>query len=47
MHVLVNKENAKRGLNVLYPPKIDGVDKLFSTGFDDTMRFLKTNGFIG
>ncbi|XP_031566532.1 patatin-like phospholipase domain-containing protein 4 isoform X2 [Actinia tenebrosa] len=47
MHVLVNKENAKRGLNVLYPPRIDGVDKLYSAGFNDAMRFLKTKGFIG
>jgi hypothetical protein len=46
MHVLVNKENARRGLNILYPPRMDTVDKLYSAGFDDAMRYLKTNGLV-
>lgn len=43
MHVLVNKENARRGLNILYPPTTINMDTIFCAGFDDAMRYIKEN----
>lgn len=46
MHVLVNKENARRSLNILFPPRDVNLDRIYSAGFDDAMRYLKTNDLL-
>jgi len=43
MHVLVNRENARRSLNILYPPNNVNFNTIFNAGFDDAMRYIKDN----
>lgn len=40
MHVLVSRENARRSLNILYPPTNINVNMFFNAGFNDAMRYL-------
>ncbi|XP_061538990.1 patatin-like phospholipase domain-containing protein 4 [Phycodurus eques] len=46
MNILFSMENIKRLSQALFPPSTNAMHSLCQEGFDDAMRFLKTEGWM-
>lgn len=40
MHVYVNRENMQRARYILYPPQQSILNTIYSTGYNDALRFI-------